>query len=166
MSIDINDRAEVEKRLWRDLEKTRYGMLGATGAERPHFAPMTAFAEPETGTLWFFTSLNTDLAKETREGAPAIFIVMARDQELQACIRGDLTATRDALHRDKYWSPMVSAWFPKGKDDPSLTLLCFKCAQADVWLSQEGPVKFGFEITKANVTGRLPDVGGHTTLAL
>ena len=159
MSIDIHDKAAVEERLWSDLEKNRFGMLGAVGLPIRHFSPMTAFAEPESGKIWFYTS------KELY-GAPAMFILMTKDQQLQACIGGELRTAFDALHRDKYWSPMVSAWFPKGKDDPSLTLLCLQCEDAEVWISEEGPVKFGWEIAKANLMGSTPDVGGHATLTL
>jgi general stress protein 26 len=164
MTIDIRDKAAVERRLWDDLEKTRFGMLGVDGPSGRHFAPMTAFVERESGKVWFFTSNETELAKAAQAGAAAMFIVMAKDQELQACIGGQLTASVDDLHRDKYWSPMVAAWFPKGKADPTLTLLCLTCKDADVWLSEQGPVKFGFEIAKANLTGATPDVGAHASL--
>ena len=164
MSIDIKDKAEVEKRLWAELEHSRFGMLGAAPEGGRHFNPMTAYAEPESNTIWFYTSKQTDLARAAEGGAEAMFIVMAKDQDFQACIAGDLKATRDILHRDKYWSPMVAAWFPGGKDDPNLTLLAFKCKDADVWVSDAGALKFGWEIAKANLTQSIPDVGGQAHL--
>jgi general stress protein 26 len=166
MSVDIKDKAEVEKRLWLEIEQNRAGMLGAMGPAGQHFAPMTAFAEPETGKIWFFTSLDTELAQAAEAGTAAVFILMAKNQTLQACVRGQLRTGLDPLHRDKYWSPVVSAWFPKGKNDSSLTLLCLTCDDAEIWLSEEGPIKFGLEIAKANLTRATPDLGSHVTLAL
>ncbi len=163
MSVDMRDKAAVQKRLWDDIEATHVGMLGAHGAP-VHLAPMTAFAEREAGKLWFFTSHDTDLAKTAEHGAAASFVVMTKDQDLQACIRGQLVASLDTLHRDKYWNPVVAAWYPKGKEDPSLTMLCLTCQEADVWISDKGLVGFGWEIAKANLTGALPDVGGHAAL--
>jgi len=166
MSVDIHDKAAVEERLWEDLEKNRFGMLGAVGLPIRHFSPMTAFAEPESGKIWFYTSKETVLARAALYGSPAMFILMTKDHQLQACIGGDLRTTFDALHRDKYWSPMVSAWFPRGKEDAALTLLCLQCEEAEVWISEQGPVKVGWEIAKANITGSPPDIGGHASLTL
>ena len=164
MTTDTRDRAAVEKELWRELERSRCGMLGAGQFPRGHFVPMSAFAEPESGKIWFYTQRSNDLAGVGERGAPAVLIVMAKDQELQACIRGELRTSFDALHRDKFWGPVVSAWFPKCKDDPNLTLLCLTCEDADVWRSDAGMLKFGWEMAKANLTGSTPDVGGHVHL--
>ena len=54
MSTDPNDRAAVEKRLWKELDDARFGMLGLVDA-REHFQPMTIFTEPEHNLIWFFT---------------------------------------------------------------------------------------------------------------
>ncbi len=164
MSVDFRDKAAVEKQLWAELEHGRFGMLGSATDSAIGFRPMTAFVEPEANKIWFFTNREAEIAQTAEKGAKATFIVMAKDQEFQACLTGDLRTTFDALHRDKYWSPVVAAWFPKGKDDPGLTLLCLTCGQADVWVSEVGALKFGWEIAKANLTGATPDVGDHAHL--
>jgi general stress protein 26 len=161
----MHDKAAVQKRLWDDIETSRFGMLGAQSADI-RLTPMTAFAERETAKIWFFTSRESELAKASEAGVPASFVVMTKDQDLQACLRGELVATTDRLHLEKYWNPVIAAWFPKGKDDPTLAMLCLSCAEADVWVSDKGPVGFGWEIAKANMTGARPDVGGHAALVL
>ena len=35
------------------------------------------------------------------------------------------------------------------------------CDDAQVWVSDAGPVKFAWEIARANATGRAPDLGQH-----
>ncbi len=165
MSLDMRDKAAVQKRLWDDIDASRFGMLGAESAAI-HLTPMTAFAERESGKIWFFTSKDSELAKASESGVAATFVVMTKDQDLQACIRGELVATNDALHLEKYWNSVIAAWFPRGKDDPSLTMLCLSCKAADVWISDKGPVGFGWEIAKANMTGSRPDVGGHAAVVL
>ena len=161
MKTDMNDKAEVEKRLWAELEQGRFGMLGADSTSDGGFHPMTAYAEPESKTIWFYTSKETELGRAAVGGVQAMFIAMAKDQDFQACIDGYLTVSHDTLHRDKYWSPMVSAWFAEGRTDPNVTLLAFACRQADVWVSDAGALKFGWEMTKAHLIGGEPDVGGR-----
>jgi general stress protein 26 len=65
---------------------------------------------------------------------------------------------------DRYWNAVVAAWYPDGKDDPQLTMLRLDCADAEVWISDDGPVKFAWEIAKANATHQPPDAVGRAHL--
>jgi len=166
MSIDIHDKAAVEHALWAEIAETRFGMLAAAQAGGEHFAPMTTFAEPETGSLWFYAQADNRIAEAARGGVTGLFVFMSKDRKLQASIRGRLTVSLDPLHRDKFWSPVVDAYFPKGKNDPHLTMLRLACEDTEVWLSDSNPVKFIFEVAKANLTGAAPDLGGKAELNL
>lgn len=151
---------ELQDRLWKEIDKARYGMLGVVGrTPAGHFQPMTAFCERENGQIWFFSRNDTDLAKQVEQGADAMFIVQAKDQGFQACIGGKLVQRFDAQRMVDYWNPVVAAWYPEGQQDPRLTMLCLDASDAQVWLSETNPVVFGFQIVKANMTGREPDVG-------
>lgn len=168
MSTDTNDRQEVEDRLWKEIHKTRYGMLGLVGTDPPqHFHPMTAFIDEGSTTVYFFTSKDTDLARDTIAGVQqSMFILQSKDRELQACIGGQLSAGRDQEVIDRFWNPVVAAWYPEGKTDPSICVLSFRPNDAQVWISDQNPIKFGWEVAKANATGQQPDVGGKAHLNL
>jgi len=45
-------------------------------------------------------------------------------------------------------------------------MLRFDASDAHVWLSETNPLAFGFQIAKANMTGREPDVGESRPLRL
>jgi len=158
-----HDPKDVEDRLWKEVHKQRFGMLGLT-ASHQHYQPMTAFAEPDNELIWFFTRDDTDLAKAVSADSKAMFIVQSKDQDIHACIGGALALDNDRSRIEKYWNPMVAAWYPQGKDDPHLTLLRFTPDNAAVWLSEGGPVKFAFEIAKANLTHTTPDLGSRASL--
>lgn len=161
MNIDIKDRAAVERRLWNELQNIQVGMLGLTGGSR-RFQPMTAFVEPEARQLWFFTRDDTEFAAELATAHQAVFVIQSKD--IHACLGGALIVRHDRARMDRYWNAVVAAWYPAGKDDPHLTLLRLTVEDAEVWLSEGGPVKFAWEIVKANATRSTPDVGGHTRL--
>ena len=164
---DPHDPKDVEARLWKEIEHNRNGMLGLVGVEHHHhFQPMTAFSEPETGQIWFFTRDNTELAEAVAaEGAPhAMLIVSSKDQDIQACLGGTLTLSHDAARIDRFWNAAVAAWYPDGKDDPHLTLLRLDLDSAAVWLHEAGPVRFAFEIARANMTGREPNLGDRANV--
>ena len=57
---------------------------------------------------------------------------------------------------------MVAAWFPHGRDDPGIRLLKFACEDARVWISEQGPIHYAWEIAKAAATGEQPHLGSRT----
>jgi general stress protein 26 len=154
--------AEAEQAFWDHLKKSNTGMLGL---DQPgyHAQPMTAFRDEETGTIWFFTRDDTDLAKDAAVGSgqSAMFHYGSKDQHVWACIAGELSVHgHDREIIDRYWNPVLAAWYPDGKDDPKLTILRFDAGDGRIWVSDGGLMKFAFEIAKANLTKTLPDAGG------
>ena len=129
--MHTHSQTELEDRLWKEIEKARYGMLGVVGRMPPkHFQPMAAFCERETGQIWFFSRTDTDLAQQLERGAEAMFIVQAKDQGFQACVAGRLSQQSDARRLAEYWNPVVAAWYPEGQNDPRLTMLRLDVADA------------------------------------
>ncbi len=153
--------AEAEDAFWDSLKKSNTGLLGL---DQPgyHAQPMTAFREDQTGTIWFFTRDDTDLARDAAiAGQGAMFHYGSKDQNVWACIAGDLSVHgHDREIIDRYWNPVLAAWYPEGKDDPKLTILRFDAGEGRVWVNEGGLLKFAFEVAKANITRTLPDAGG------
>ena len=162
MRTDLTNPADVEHRLWEDIESHHTGMLLPVNGARIHAQPMTAFPERGTRQLWFFTRTDTDLARQIGKGSAAMFMVQLKG--LQACIGGELRVAPDPSRMERYWNAVVAAWYPGGRNDPKLTMLCLDCEDAQVWISEGSPVKFAWEIAKANATRHMPDLGGRTHL--
>lgn len=159
---DTLTAAEAEKEFWKSLKDSNPGLLGL---DQPgyHAQPMTAFREEETGTIWFFTRDDTDLAKDAGIGGgqSAMFHYGSKDQNTWACIHGELSVHGpDRTIIDRHWNPVLAAWYPGGKDDPHLTILRFDADDGRVWVNKGGLIKFAFEVAKANLTRTLPDAGG------
>lgn len=166
MSDDVLTAAEAEEEFWEHLRKSNTGMLGL---DQPgyHSQPMTAFREEGANTIWFFTRDDTDLARDAAlPDQSAMFTYGSRDQEVWACIHGTLARVHDRERIDRFWNPIVAAWYPEGKDDPHLTLLRFTPDDGRIWVSKQGPVRFFYEIAKANLTKTLPDSGDVVDVTL
>jgi general stress protein 26 len=157
MAEDKLDQTEAEQKLWKALDATRTGMLGLVGGD--HMQPMTGFAERETNTVWFYTRKDTDLVRDTGDGRSAMYCLVTENEKIYACLAGDLSLSHDDERIAKYWNPVVAAWYPEGKDDPNLTLLRFDLSDAQIWVSEQGPVRFVWEVAKANLTKTFPDMG-------
>ena len=154
--------AKAEEHFWDSLKTSNTGLLGL---DQPgyHAQPMTAFRDEETGTIWFFSRDDTDLARDAglAGGQSAMFHYGSKDQNVWACVHGQLSVHgQDREIIDRHWNPVLAAWYPEGKDDPRLTILRFDADDGRVWVNEGGFFKFAFEIAKANLTKTLPDSGG------
>ena len=112
------DRKAAEDRLFEAIEDTRVGMLGVAGGEPRHMQPMTAYVEREANELWFFTYRDTDLVRDVNAsgGHYAMFCVISKDREIYACLGGELEEHFDRARMERYWNPVVAAWYPEGKE--------------------------------------------------
>jgi general stress protein 26 len=166
VAIDIHNRTEVENQLWDEIEEAHLGMLGVAGDGPVRFQPMTPYCERDHGRLWFFTSRQAEIVAGLGDGRAAAFIVQSRSGKFQACIAGELVEDADRARIDRFWNSAASAYFPRGKDDPDLTMLSFDCGDAQIWRSDAGPLRFAWEVAKANLTHTRPDVGETTSVRL
>lgn len=163
---DLTD-AEVRERLFDTLRKQDTGMLGLNGDKDQLPQPMTAFIEKGEETIYFFTRAESDLAKAVTGGrTDGIYVFAEKGGNLYATVTGTLSLAVDREKVDKFWNPVVGAWYPEGKDDPQLRVLTLNPSDAQVWISDDGLVKFAFEVAKANITKTLPDAGQQTDLKL
>jgi general stress protein 26 len=158
-------KSDPLQQLWDVLGDVHAGMLGVEDSGQ-HMQPMAPFIEKETNSIWFFTRTDSDLINAARTGNRAHFCVISKDHDYHACLAGAIDEVKSREHIDKYWSAPVAAWFEGGKDDPSLTMLQLKLDNVAIWASTNSTLKFGWEIAKANLTGKEPDLGYHTQISL
>ena len=145
--------------LFDEMDAIQAGMLGVTGSGQ-HMQPMSPQTERETQTIWFFTRKDSDLAKAIGPGSRAHFCVVGKDHDYHACLEGPIEINHDRARIEKFWNPVIAAWYKDGKDDPALTLISFRPDDARAWVSTDSTLKFGWEIAKANLSDdAMPDVG-------
>lgn len=162
----MTDSKNPEALLWEELDKSHVVMLGVNDAGS-HMQPMSPFAEPDSKTVWFYSSKQTDTVKAAQGGAvPAQLCLVGEDDGFYACVNGTISVNTDPQKVEKFWSTVVAAWFEKGKEDPDLAMLSFKPNDAAIWSSTDSAMRFGWEIAKANLTGGKPEVGHHTVIRI
>lgn len=140
------DPRELLARFWRDLADLRTGMLGLATEHEGHAQPMTAHFEGEHGPLWFYAHAHSRIALAAETSHAAVFHYVGRKHDLYACIHGEVVTTSDETAIGRFWSDEVARWYPNGRNDPDLALLCFTPSSAQIWLPTEGakPSLFGF----------------------
>lgn len=151
-------RENPQEQLWEALQAAPAGMLGIEGSGQ-HMQPMAPHADRDGKSIWFFTHRDSDLVRAAGPGSRAHFCVISKNHDYHACLAGELRENTDTGVVDRYWSPMVAAWYAKGREDPDVTLLQMRLEDAAIWASSGSSLRFGWQIAKANMTESEPDVG-------
>ena len=144
---------------WKRLEGVQAGMLGCEPDWR--LVPMSHYADPEQGALWFITAEGTDLVEATRGGPKqAAHVIGSGPDKLYARIEGKLELSNDRAKLDELWNAVASTWFEDGKQDDDIRLLKLSISAAEVWATTGG-IGFLYQVAKSKVTGEQPDMGEH-----
>lgn len=118
--------------------------------------PMAIADTSADGRLWFLTSTDSGKLAELTE-SPMVNVTMQADSKFLS-ISGSVVATRDSKKIEKLWSATDNAWFPEGKDDPTIIALEIVPTYAEYW--DRSGIK-GFEATlelgKSVLTRETPD---------
>ena len=147
------------------VKSAKIGLLTTVTADgHLHSRPLAAQDVDFDGDLWFFT----------QDPSTKVDDIRAHDQVNAAfesgkgylSIAGRATVVHDRAKVNELWTPAVEAWFPEGKDDPTVALIRVDAESAEYWATNEPGVVTAFKIAKAVVTHTQPDVGDNKAVDL
>ena len=152
-SSTLDDREKV----WGLIKDIKIALLVTTvGDGQLHGRPMVALNKEFEGDLWF----------ASREGAPKLDEISDHQQVLLAysepknqdyvSLSGRATLVRDPAKVKSLWSEAMRVWFPKGPDDPSITLIKVAVDSAEYWDAPSSAWVYATGYAKARLTGQSP----------
>jgi general stress protein 26 len=134
MNYQDGNPKQLREKFWHAFEESPYVMLQLDG-DADSAAPMTASLDRDGNhTIWFFTSRDNRFAAK----GPATGIFVSKGHDVFARFHGMLSEETSRERLDKEWSNFVEAYFPRGKDDPSLLMLRMDLADAEIWTTDIG----------------------------
>lgn len=139
------------------LERFDNAMLVTHGGEdRFHVRPMAIAQVEPTCVVWFFTSRESPKVYELDDDDRVQ--VICQDDHTFVSIAGAATVVDSREKVGELWNERLRAWFPRGKDDPSLVLIAVTPIDGEYWDNKgvKG-VRYAFEEVKAmakNLLGR------------
>jgi general stress protein 26 len=105
------------------------------------------------GNLWFFSNEHSGKVDEISKDNQVYLIYSHPGQNTYVHIQGECTVVNDREKIKELWSPLIEAWFPKGKDDPALCLLKVETQNAKYWDDNANRFIIFFNMVKAIATG-------------
>ena len=126
----------------------------------------TQHAALDAGVVRFFTSRRSGKVDELARDPRINLAYASKDRNVYLSVSGEAGTNDDPSVKDALWNDALKAFFPKGKDDPDLTVLEVSIDSIEAW---EGPSSWlgkavGFLI--ARVTGDESALGGQTHVRL
>jgi general stress protein 26 len=116
--------------------------------------PMQTQNEPFDGTLWFFTQASSHKVVEVDHEHQVNLSYAQPSDNRYVSVSGTATLVRDRAKIDQFWTPVLKAWFPKGKDDPDVALLRVDVTKAEYWDAPSSTIVKLVGFTKAVLTGQ------------
>jgi general stress protein 26 len=158
---DKGDRAEAIEKLNQMIKSVRIAMLTTVepdGSLRSR--PMAAQEmEPDDADLWFFTQQDAPKVGEVEHDRHVNVTFSDHDEQKWISLTGKVQIVRDRAKVEELWKPFLKTWFPRGKEDPALTLLKVKVDKVEYWDEKSSPIAVAFGFGKALVTGERSQAG-------
>lgn len=152
---------EHKQKIWKMIKKIGVGMLVTEDGSEHRARPMQLVQDEYDGTLWFFTRVEDHKVNEVQDEKNVCLTFSDPNSKTHVSMTGNAKLTFDKNLVNKYWSSMVSAWFPEGKDSKNVALLEIKITEGEHWDDNSSKLGFLYQITKANLTGTMPDLGDN-----
>jgi general stress protein 26 len=122
-----------------------------------HARPMAvAELRPDVDT-YFVTSIDSPKIEEIEEN-PSVTLTFQSATQF-ASLSGRVRVVRDRALIERFWKAAWKAWFPQGRDDPTITLLKFDAERGEYW-DDSGlhGLKYLFDAVTAMAAGASPTV--------
>jgi len=144
------------------LKHFRSTMMVTQSGNAFHSRPMglQGKAADFNGTLWFFTDDRSRKSMEIGIGTPMWLLFQSDGHSAYLQLSGTATHVSDRAKMEELYTPLIKTWFPKGLDEPHLTLLRFDALNGHYWDSPGGMLQVLAAFTKSVATGT-PGKGGE-----
>ena len=163
----ITDRPEAVRKLGEMIKDIDFAMLTTVcddGTLRSR--PMSTQKRDFDGDLWFFTEIDSPKIHEMMHDRHVNVAYADPRKQHYVSVSGVATIVQDRARIEELWQPALKAWFPKGKDDPSIGLIKVHVTDAEYWDTPSSKVMHLFGFMKAVATGQKYQPGENEKLHL
>ena len=154
-------RIESIEKLRSLIKEIDFCMLTTMDAGYLRSRPMSTQKFEFDGDLWFFTSDQTHKIQEIERDNRVNVSYSEPEENRYISVSGGAEIVKDRAKIEELWDPILTAWFPKGLDDPTLCLLKVEVEKAEYWESPVGALVQLAGFVKALVTGKEAEWGDN-----
>jgi general stress protein 26 len=148
------DATDVEKKLLETLRSFETVMVTSKAENGTlHSRPMAVAEVGDGCEIWFATSRESGKVDELSDDTRCL--VTGQEGRRYVSLSGRVDVVGDPERVRALWRPAWKAWFPEGKEDPSIVLLRLRPEIGEYWddTGAKG-VRHLFQMAKAVLNGR------------
>lgn len=137
------------------LKSFRTAMMVTNDGGSLHTRPMGVQGDAAefNGALWFFTDRDSRKVRELEQDPRMSLIFQSDGDSAYMHLFGQARVIEDKKKMKDLFTPLLKTWFPKGLEDPRMTLIRFEADRGDFWDSPGGMLQVLGAFTKAVITG-------------
>lgn len=128
-----------------------YGHLDA----RPMHAYLLDDSSDESSHIWFFTNKESEIARQVEKNSNVNLSFSNSKNETYLSLMGKAHLTQNRKQIEALWNPLLLAWFPKGLEDPNLSLIKVEPMKAELWENSVSSIITLFGMTKSILQGEV-----------
>jgi general stress protein 26 len=114
-----------------------------------HSFPMYTVQTECEGTIWFFTAFDAQRIKEIEYHQCINLSYSSAEKGIYVSIAGKAEFVKDKEKMNELWKPIFEGWFPRGQNDPDLSLLKIKMEDAFYWNEKNGHMASLWDVTES-----------------
>jgi len=154
--------SEAQAKVWKMIKDIRVCLMVTQNQQgKLSSRPMSAVEQEKfDGKLWFFTNKAAPMTQEINQKAHVLLSYSEPKDQNYVSINGTACLVDDRKKIDELWTDYLRTWFPKGKEDPDIALICVDVEEAEYWDAPSGTFVYLYGYAKAALTGEPPkDIG-------
>jgi general stress protein 26 len=146
-------------RIWDVLENSSVGMFTTCFDGGLRARPLDARPDRKTGEIFFVIDVRGLKDNEVKAKPDVCFTVINAEQRAYLSITGSATIFYDEALLRKIWKRSDDVWWHDGPQDKNVRILRLEPRTADLWDGPASSAVATFEMSKARLTGKEPDLG-------
>ena len=132
------------KKLKSLIDDIEIAMLCTLNGDEIRARPMATLKIDDDGSIWFFTDEFSGKVEEAQAQHKVCLSYAHPGKHTYVSVNGYAEVVNNRTRMEDLYTPMVKVFFPRGLEDPKLTLLKIKPYEAEYWESdgEGGMVRF------------------------
>lgn len=159
-------RSEATAKIWELIRDTKIAMLTTMSEHGLHSRPMATQDQEFDGDLWFLSREESGKVHEVEHGSMVNLTYVDKEAHTYVSLSGRAELSEDRARIHELWKPMHAAWFPQGKDDPSIVAIKVTVEEAEYWHAPANALVRTYQLLKAVASQGESKVGEHEKLSL
>jgi general stress protein 26 len=158
----ISSDHESRQKVWDMIRDIRIALMVTVDQDGLLRSRPMSFQQTEyDGKLWFFTRAQAPKVDQIETHEEVLLAFADPEKQNYVSLTGKGIVVDDRAQIKALWSEPMRTWFPKGPDDPDISLICVTVDSAEYWDSPSATMVMAFGYLKARLTGKAPNPGDH-----